>query len=146
MYKAQVARVSSLLLRAAGRQEYLLPGKREGVDLQETTFIYCPEEARECPVGVQVPPCRRAGGPGMARKSAACEHGTLFSASDCKTCSRRGVLYDGAVETTPTTCGMHKSWHTSADKAPSAFPPAMHDGDAGGMHRRPVAVLDFASL
>lgn len=47
MYKAQVARVNSLLLRAAGRRGYLLPGKRDGVDLQETTFIHCPEEARE---------------------------------------------------------------------------------------------------
>ncbi|KAL4424029.1 hypothetical protein ABPG75_001330 [Micractinium tetrahymenae] len=46
MYQAQVVRVNSLLLRAAGRQGYLLPGQREGVDLQETTFIYCPEEAR----------------------------------------------------------------------------------------------------
>ncbi|KAL4423537.1 hypothetical protein ABPG77_006560 [Micractinium sp. CCAP 211/92] len=46
MYKAQVARVNSLLLRAAGRSGYLLPGKRDGVDLRETTFIHCPEEAR----------------------------------------------------------------------------------------------------
>lgn len=44
MYSAQVQRVNSILLRAARRQGFLVPGKREETDLTQTTFIMKPDE------------------------------------------------------------------------------------------------------
>ena len=47
MYRAQLLRVGSLLLRAARRGGYLMPAPPESQDISETTFILHPEHAGE---------------------------------------------------------------------------------------------------
>lgn len=127
-------RTYSLLLRAARRLGFLVPGRQEAGQLQEHTFILHPvEEGQLCPCFI-LPVCFKA------------VRGLCALRTGCH-CSVAAKLSNVALSSTSLQVTACPSSRPDALHLPTPFratsPP--HAGTVG-LYRRPVAILDFASL